>query len=212
MDWRAKLRGFYAVIDREDAKLADALLSAANVLQVRVKGAPRGDLLAVARWARGVTAARGALLVVNDDLEVALEVGADAVHLGQDDLPVAEARRRAGNLLIGVSTHSLDQVAAACAGGADYLGFGPVFGTVTKANPDPTVGLEGLAAAVRAAGTTPVVAIGGITPAHAAAIAASGAHAACAISSVTDAADPAAAALLIASVFEAMTPVSRDGS
>lgn len=201
MDWRAKLRGFYAVVDREDAKLADALLSAANVLQVRLKGRPRGDLLAVARWARGVTTARGALLVVNDDLEVALEVGADAVHLGQDDLPLAEARRLAPSLLVGVSTHSLDQVAAAVAGGADYLGFGPVFGTVTKANPDPTVGLDGLAAAVRAAGATPIVAIGGVTPARAAAVAATGAHAACAISSVNAAHDPVAAAKAIAAAF-----------
>jgi thiamine-phosphate pyrophosphorylase len=201
MDWRAKLRGFYAVIDRADANLADALLSSANVLQVRRKGAPRGDLLAVAGWARELTRRRGALLVVNDDLDVALEVGADAVHLGQDDLPLAEARRRAGDLLIGISTHDLDQVARAVRGGADYLGFGPVFGTTTKIDPDPTVGLALLAAAVRAAGTVPVVAIGGITPADAAAIAATGAHAACAISSVNASADPAAAARAIAAVF-----------
>lgn len=201
MDWRTKLRGFYAVIDRDDANLADALLSAARVLQVRMKGAPRGDLLAVARWARGITAARGALLVVNDDLEVALAVGADAVHLGQDDLALADARARAGSLLIGVSTHDLDQVARAVAGGADYLGFGPVFGTTTKVNPDPTVGLDLLGAAVRAAGDVPVVAIGGITPAHAAAVAATGAHGACAISSVNASADPAAAAAAIAAVF-----------
>lgn len=201
MDWRAKLRGFYAVVDRDDANLADALLSAANVLQVRMKGAARGDLLRVSRWARGVTAARGALLVVNDDLDVALEVGADAVHLGQDDLPLAEARRLAPSLLVGVSTHDLDQVRRAVLGRADYLGFGPVFGTTTKANPDPTVGIEGLAAAVRAAGTTPIVAIGGVTPAHAAAIAATGAHAACAISSVNASPAPASAARAIASAF-----------
>ncbi|HEU5059501.1 MAG TPA: thiamine phosphate synthase, partial [Kofleriaceae bacterium] len=152
MTWQAKLGGFYAILDRDDPKLADDLLSAATVLQLRFKEAGRGDLLRIATWARRLTAERGALLVVNDDLEVALAAGADAVHLGQDDLPLAEARRRAGGeLVIGISTHSLEQVAVAVAGGADYLGFGPVFATGSKANPDPVVGLDGLAAAVRAA-------------------------------------------------------------
>jgi len=145
---------------------------------------------------------------VNDDLEVALAAGADAVHLGQDDMPLAEARRLAGPALrIGVSTHNLEQVAHAVAGGADYLGFGPVFPTGSKANPDPVVGLAGLAAAVAAAAPVPVVAIGGITPERAAAVAAAGARAACAISAVNRDADVRAAAAAVAAPFS--VPGSR---
>ena len=97
-------------------------------------------------------------------------------------------------LWIGISTHDLGQVRAACAAGADYLGFGPVFTTTTKEHPDPVQGLAGLRAAVAAAGDRPVVAIGGITPDRAAAVYATGAAAICAIGAVNDAPDVAAAA------------------
>lgn len=219
MDWREKLRGFYAVLDRDDAKLAEALLGSARVLQVRLKGAPARDLRRVAGWARRLTRERGALLVVNDDLEVALAVGADAVHLGQDDLPLREAQAaRAevgrgpgaaaapGVLRIGVSTHTLAQVEEAVAGGADYLGFGPVYPTSSKAKPDPVVGPGVLAAAARAAAPVPVVAIGGITPARAGEVAAAGAHAACAIAAVNRASDVAAAAGEIVAAFARTGP------
>lgn len=93
-------------------------------------------------------------------------------------------------MIIGISTHDLRQVAAAVAGGADYLGFGPVFETGTKVNPDPVQGIQGLEAAVRAAGGVPVVAIGGIAPGNVAAVRAAGAAAACAIGAVNRAADP----------------------
>jgi thiamine-phosphate pyrophosphorylase len=202
MDWRAKLGGFYAILDGDDTKLAEDLLSAASVLQLRLKGASRGDLLRIAAWARRLTKERGALLVVNDDLAAALAAGADGVHLGQDDLPLDEARRLAGDrLLIGVSTHSLAQVAAAVTGGADYLGFGPVFPTSSKDKPDPVVGLDRLAAAVQVAAPVPVVAIGGITPARAVEVAAAGAHAACALSAVNRAANVRAAAAAMAAPF-----------
>src|SRR5688572_17988944 len=128
MDWRQKLGGFYAVLDRDDPALAAALLRAAHVLQVRLKGASTKEVVRVAGWARRLCREHGALLVVNDDLDAALACGVDAVHLGQDDLPLAEARRaieRAGAAtLVGISTHNVDQVRAAS--GADYLGFGPV--------------------------------------------------------------------------------------
>ena len=205
MDWQGKLRGFYAVLDRDDPALASALLSAAHVLQVRLKGAPRQEVERVAAWARRLCDERGALLVVNDDLEAALAVGADAVHLGQDDLDLLTARRiveeRGAGLRIGISTHDRAQVEAAVAGGADYLGYGPVFATRTKANPDPVQGVDGLAEAVRAAGGVPVVAIGGVTPERAAALAAAGAWSACAIAAVNEASDPFAAGVAIASAF-----------
>jgi thiamine-phosphate pyrophosphorylase len=117
------------------------------------------------------------------------------VHLGQNDVPLADARALAGTLAIGISTHDVDQVRAAVAGGADYLGFGPVFATRTKANPAPVQGIAGLAEAVRSAGGVPVVAIGGIASAQAAAVYATGASAICAISAVNDAADVAKAAI-----------------
>lgn len=198
-----KVAGFYAVLDRDDEALARALVfdGGARVLQVRIK--PRGasvpaaaaDLVRIARMARRVCDEAGAALVVNDRLDIALAVRADAVHLGQTDLPIADARRIAGDrLAIGLSTHDLDQVARACAAGADYLGFGPVFATSTKQDPDPVQGLAGLAEAVRAAGQVPVVAIGGITPDQAAAVYATGAAAICAIGAVNEAADVGAAA------------------
>ncbi|MBK9035149.1 MAG: thiamine phosphate synthase [Myxococcales bacterium] len=202
----AAIRGFYAILDVDDHALATALVDphgcAASVLQVRLKGASTRALVAAATMARRVTTAAGALLIVNDRLDVALAVGADGVHLGQDDLPLAAAVRALGaardHLLIGISTHDLDQVGLAVAGGADYLGFGPVFATSTKANPDPVVGVDGLAAACARAGRVPVVAIGGVTPDAGPALHAAGAAAACAIAAVNGAPDRAAAAQALA--------------
>jgi thiamine-phosphate pyrophosphorylase len=191
---RDRIRGFYAVLDRDDEALARALVSTARVLQVRIKppGGRRDavDLVRIARMARRVCDEAGAALIVNDRIDVALAVGADGVHLGQLDLPIADARRIAGALWIGISTHDLAQVRAACAAGADYLGFGPVFQTVTKERPDPVQGIAGLAAAVSAAAGVPVVAIGGITAREVADIYRSGAQALCAISAVNATRDP----------------------
>jgi len=195
---RPNLHGFYAILDRDEEALARQLAQHACCLQVRLK--PRGrrldtdELVRVARMARRVCDEASIPLVINDRVDIALIVGADGVHLGQTDLPIEEARRLAGaRLFVGVSTHDLDQVRIACAAGADYLGFGPVFATSTKENPDAVQGLDGLRAAV-AASTVPIVAIGGITAAQVSALYATGAAAICAISAVNDAADPARAA------------------
>lgn len=191
---RDAISGFYAVLDRDDEALARALVREARVLQVRIKP-PTGacgaaELVRIARMARRICDVAGAALIVNDRIDVALAVDADGVHLGQTDLPIAEARRVSRELWIGISTHDLAQVRAACDAGADYLGFGPVFATTTKANPDPVQGLTGLRAAVVAAGALPVVAIGGITAADVADVYRTGAHAICAISAVNQARDP----------------------
>jgi thiamine-phosphate pyrophosphorylase len=202
MSVRDAISGFYAVLDRDDPALARALVGESRVLQLRIKpagGAPdAGELVRIARIARRICDDAGAALIINDRVDVALAADADGVHLGQTDLPLAEARRIAPDLWIGVSTHNLAQVQAACEAGADYLGFGPVFTTTSKANPDPVAGLDGLRAAVAAAGGRPVVAIGGITAAAAGVVYRTGAHAICAISAVNAARDPREAARQLA--------------
>jgi thiamine-phosphate pyrophosphorylase len=186
--------GFYAVLDRDDEQLARTLVSVARVLQIRIKPGSAAEILRVARMARRICTDAGAMLVVNDRVDLALAAAADGVHLGQRDLPIAEARRLAPRLVIGVSTHDVGQVERAVAAGADYLGFGPIFATRTKENPDPVQGIAGLRAAVAAARGTPIVAIGGIEPASAREVYAAGASAICAIRAVNHAADVGAAA------------------
>jgi thiamine-phosphate pyrophosphorylase len=205
------LRGYYAILDVPVAEAADverAVTRASRLLagrpamiQVRGKGASPSALAALARAVLPLARAAGVPVCVNDRLDVALAVGADAVHLGQDDLPLAEARRLAGSsLLIGVSTHDVDQASVAISGGADYIGLGPIFATLTKANPDPVVGLEVLRT-VTAASPIPVVAIGGITVESAPLVAAAGAAAAALIGAIEAAVDPVAAARSVVAAF-----------
>jgi thiamine-phosphate pyrophosphorylase len=140
--------------------------------------------------------------VVNDRLDVALAAGADGVHLGQDDLPLAAARLLAPpNFIIGVSTHDEAQARAALDGAADYVAFGPCFPTSSKRNPDPVVGLERLARVCAMAGAVPVVAIGGIGLDTAADVARAGAAAAAIIRAVNAAPDIAAAARAVTVAF-----------
>jgi thiamine-phosphate pyrophosphorylase len=113
---------------------------------------------------RAVELARnaGVTILINDRVDIALMTGAGGVHLGQDDLPPAEARRILGSdAVVGFSTHSVEQALLATDLPVDYIVIGPIFETATKANPDPVVGLEGLMA-VRKAVDVPLVAIGGI--------------------------------------------------
>lgn len=188
-------KGFYAVLDRDDEALARTLAAEADVLQVRIKPGTSDEILRVARMARRVCDDAGILLFVNDRIDLALAARADGVHLGQSDMSLADARALVGNRLkIGISTHDLAQMQRACAGQPDYAAFGPVFATRTKENPDPVVGLAGLAAAVGVAGDVPVVAIGGITPRDGNAVFAAGASAICAIGSVNTAPDVGVAA------------------
>lgn len=191
-----RVSGFYAVIDRADEALARALVGPgrAKVLQVRVKPATGADIWRVSTMARRVCTEFGAALIVNDRIDVALATAADGVHLGQLDIPLEDAKRWSERLIIGVSTHHVDQVARAVAAGADYLGFGPIYATTTKLNPDPSPGVAGLRAAVAVAGPTPIVAIGGVTPDTAPLLYQAGAAAVCAIAAVNSAADVVKAA------------------
>lgn len=137
--------------------------------------------------------AAGALFFVNDRPDVARAVGADGVHLGQDDLPVAAARRILGpGTLVGVSTHDLDELRAALAAGADYVGVGPVYATGSKRGALPARGVDLLRAARRLT-RVPLVGIGGITPETAPDVLAAGADAVAMIGALVRADDPSAA-------------------
>jgi thiamine-phosphate pyrophosphorylase len=160
-----------------------------RVIQLRIKDAPRDEVVAVARRVRAVVPP-GVAFIVNDDPEIALAVGADGVHLGQDDMPYREARRLLGDAaVIGLSTHNPAQTAAACALGPDYVGVGPVFATPTKKVPDPVIGLDGMRRMLALA-TVPAVAIGGIDHSNVAAVVAAGAEHVCAVRCVNGSGDP----------------------
>ena len=201
--------------------LAYAVLTAKPcMVQLRAKFLSPRAVLPLARRLASLCRERGVPFCVNDRLDLALAAEADAVHVGQDDIPVQAVREvltRLGRpLIVGVSTHDERQALEAAAAGADYIGFGPVFQTMTKANPDPVVGLERLGR-VAAASPVPVVAIGGITLDRVASVAAQGVWAAALIGAVQHAPDPAAAALQVTATFgssgssDAAEALSRTG-
>ena len=157
------------------------------------KGSPR-ELFDISRQLAERARECHATFIVNDRADVTLVVGADGVHLGQDDLPLEMARRLLpSGAIIGSSTHSITQVEAADRSSADYIAFGPVFPTESKERPDPTVGLEGVRAA-RVVTSKPLVAIGGITVENARAVIEAGADAVAVISDMLKHPDVAARA------------------
>ena len=139
----------------------------ATLVQIREKHAPPLQFYEQAKAAMAVARERGVQIIINDRVDIALAVGADGVHLGQDDLPPEAARRLLGdNAVIGCSTHSLSQALEVTKLPVDYIAIGPIFQTSTKENPSPVVGLDGLRVVREAIGKLPLVAIGGITPAN----------------------------------------------
>jgi len=194
-----RLPRLYAIVDpqgtdRSPFDLAAAYLAGgARLLQLRLPGATARVLFEAALALRALTRATGARLIVNDRPDVAAAVDADGVHLGQSDVPVAVARRLLGSeRWIGVSTHDLAEARAAVAGGADYLGVGPVYATASKVGALPPRGLD-LVREVRALSDCPLVAVGGITPSTAPEVIAAGADSVAMIAALARAADPAAA-------------------
>jgi thiamine-phosphate pyrophosphorylase len=164
------------------------------MVQLREKDAPAREFYAMARALRRITQERGVPLVINDRLDIALAVGAQGLHIGQSDLPLAAARRIVGGrLFIGVSAGAVEEARAAEAGGADYLGAGPVFPTRSKAGAGEAIGIAGLAA-ICSAVRIPVAAIGGIGPQNAEAVWEAGAAGLAVISAILSQPDVKAAA------------------
>jgi thiamine-phosphate pyrophosphorylase len=137
-------------------------MGGATFIQLREKQTSSREILRVARELRRVLP-QNVRLIVNDRADLCIAAGADGVHLGQNDLPPEAARRIVGaKLVVGVSTHNPRQVESADGSAADYVAVGPVFSTISKDNPDPVIGLEGVKRA-RALTEKPLIAIGGIT-------------------------------------------------
>jgi len=146
----------------EAGKVAEQMIAGGvDLLQLRAKVHPAAQIAELAADLHRITAARGVPLIINDHPEIARLMPAEGVHVGQDDLPIAEAREIAGpNCVVGKSTHSVDQAIRAFYEGADYIGFGPIFATPTK--PDyPPIGLEEIRR-VHDAVRIPIFCIGGI--------------------------------------------------
>ncbi|MCK7474443.1 MAG: thiamine phosphate synthase [Rhodopseudomonas palustris] len=163
-------------------------------MQLREKDLPAAELFPLAEELRELTRRYNARLLINDRVDVALATDADGVHLGGHSLPVAVARRLLGaDKLIGASTHHVDEIAAAAMDGADFVTFGPVFATPSKASYGPPLGLNALLKAGTAA-PLPVIAIGGIKAGHLSLLRSSDIHGIAIISAVIAAPDPETAA------------------
>lgn len=187
---------FYLIVDNSWASrcsllevLQQASEAGVKLVQYRNKTRSMKQAYEAALALRRVAAERDMTFIVNDRCDLALALEADGVHLGQGDLPLLLARSVVGQkMLIGVSTHTPEQVRLATADGADYLGFGPIFSTRTKANHEPVVGIQGLAG-VRSLTSLPIIAIGGIVPVSVPALLSAGANGVAVASAILDAVD-----------------------
>ena len=182
--------------------VSEAVAGGVTMVQLREKEASTREFLDVAKALRGLTREKGATLLINDRLDVALAVDADGVHVGQDDLPAETARRLLGSeRILGVTAGTAELARAAQRAGADYIGCNAVFATPTKTDTGTPLGLQGLARLV-AGSPLPVVAIGGIHADNAAEIAATGAVGIAVVSAIVGAEDPRAAARRLRDRFE----------
>jgi thiamine-phosphate diphosphorylase len=201
------LRGLYVIVDpaagaqgRELELARAALEGGARLLQLRDKAREKGLQLPIARQMADLCRQHGALFMVNDHLDLALVCGADGVHLGQKDLPVAEVRRLAPpGFIVGCSTNDVREALAAQAAGASYVSVGRLFPTASKQDTRPAT-LDTLRA-VKAAVQVPVCAIGGIDQSNIDAVIAAGADMVAVIAAVAAAPDPREAARRLASRF-----------
>ena len=185
------------------AELAEmAILGGADVIQFRQKTGTIRDLLANARSVAAICRQHKVTLLIDDHVDIALAVGADGVHLGQSDMPLADARRILGDeAIIGITAPSVAEAQAAERGGADYIGFGPVFPTRSKANPASVKGLEGVLEVANAV-SLPVVGIAGITASRCADVLRAGAHGVAIMTAISCSDDPVGATRQFADAIE----------
>jgi thiamine-phosphate pyrophosphorylase len=192
---------------REPEPLLNAAMGGgAGMIELRDRDHPRGVLERSGHTFRRLANTYGALFIVNDDPHLAVELRADGVHVGQDDIDPAEARRIVGpDAIIGLSTHSREQIEAATQAPVDYISVGPIWETPTKAG-RPATGLELIETAAQVA-KLPWFAIGGIDPANVESVVAAGAERICVVRAIRDAENPRAAAQAL---FAAVDPAARE--
>jgi thiamine-phosphate pyrophosphorylase len=203
----------YAIVDPEQSDDCAALarrvaLGGATLVQLRDKCSSTREMIGRARAIKAVLASAGVPFLVNDRVDVALAAGADGVHLGQDDIPTADARRLLGpSAIIGLSIKTLEEAAGAPIEALDYVAVGGVFATASKANPGPPIGTDGLASIVNVlrvrAPHLPICAIAGINAGNAAQAIGAGADGVSVISALATAADPEAAARELRGIVDA---------
>lgn len=173
--------------------LEQALKGGIDAFQLREKGEnvlAGEELVQFARRCHALCREYGVPFLINDDVELAMRIGADGVHVGQDDLDGAEVRRIIGEgKILGVSVHSLEEAEQAVTDGADYVGMGPVYGTKTKKDANPPAGTETIRAVTRLHPALPVIGIGGITPDNAGPVWQAGASGIAVISALAEAED-----------------------
>ena len=203
------IRGLYLILDQRWASrvaFAEILRTAGDIgvkiVQYRNKTGGTNECYRDALELRRIAAESNLAFIINDRCDVALAVEADGVHLGQSDMPISLAREILGaNFLIGLSTHSPEQVVEATELGADYIGFGPLFPTTTKSDHEPVVGLEGLKK-VRPLTSLPIVAIGGIKSESVSQIVEAGADAIAVASGILNSPHPSEAIMRYMKTFQ----------
>jgi len=190
-----KLARFYPIVPDIDW-LERIVPLGVKLVQLRIKDAPRAEIVEQAKRALAITRTHGCQLILNDFWEVALETGADFIHLGQDDLKEADLDKlkRAG-VRVGISTHDETELATALAADPAYVALGPIYETKLKAMPWAPQGLERIEQWRARIGRLPLVAIGGLTPDRAPAVAAAGADILAVITDFVTAPDPEARVL-----------------
>ncbi len=166
-----------------------ALAGGVKLIQLREKEMPAAEFKELARKVRNMTREAGALLIINDRLDVAVDVDADGVHLGQDDMPLAEARKEAKDMIIGASSHSPEEALAAEAGGASYVNIGPLYQTATKKWEDSFLGLEAVKKVSKIV-SIPFTVMGGIKRKHIPDLIKAGARVIAVVTAVTMAENP----------------------
>lgn len=191
---KKNIKGLYLILDQQFSKkdivsvAKEAVEAGVDIIQYREKVLSKDDTLAIAEKLRKLTKDAGVTFIINDDPSLALDVDADGVHLGQEDIPVNSARKILDkDKIIGISTHNIEEVTEAKKLDVDYIAFGPVFQSPTKMVTSPH-GIEGLKQ-IRASIAIPLIAIGGINHENASAVINTGADGIAIISAILSAND-----------------------